>query len=87
MLLDAYTAGANARLFADERLRAATKLEYPRSYGFVLSGDLKSMAAEFRSYIKSDEERVLGALMNSTEPMGVRKSSCAKKPLLSFAFG
>ncbi|XP_066928820.1 uncharacterized protein [Clytia hemisphaerica] len=80
VLLDAYTAGANAHLFADERLRAATKLEYPRSYGFVLSGGLKSMAAEFRSYIRSDQERVLSALMNSTEPMGVSPPAELKSP-------
>jgi len=80
VLLDAYTAGANAHLFADERLRVATKLEYPRSYGFVLSGDLKSMAAEFRSYIKSDEERILKALSNSTVPMGVSPPAELKSP-------
>ena len=77
MLLDAYTAGANAHLFADERLRAATKLEYPRSYGFVLSGGLKSVAAEFKSYIRTEEDRILGILKNSTEPMGV--SHCRKR--------
>ncbi|XP_066925678.1 uncharacterized protein [Clytia hemisphaerica] len=80
VLLDAYTAGANADLFADERLRAATLLEYPRSYGFVLSGGLRSVAAEFKSFMKSDEDRILSILTNSTEPMGVAPPAELKSP-------
>uniref|UniRef100_A0A7M5X8J7 Uncharacterized protein n=2 Tax=Clytia hemisphaerica TaxID=252671 RepID=A0A7M5X8J7_9CNID len=80
VLLDAYTAGANAHLFTDERLRAATKLEYPRSYGFVLSGGLKSVATEFKSYIRTEEDWILGILKNSTEPMGVSPPAELKSP-------
>ena len=71
MLLDAYTAGDQSSLFADERLRAATKLEYPRSYGFVLSGDLKNVAGEMKDFFYVHKESILEILTSSTEPMGV----------------
>ena len=73
VLLDAYTAGDQSSLFADERLRAAAKLEYPRSYGFVLSGDLKNVAGELKDFLYVNKESIIEILTTSTEPMGVRR--------------
>ena len=71
ILLDAYTAGDKEELFRHDQLRAYDLLKYPRSYGFVLSGDLAYVSGEFKSYIAVHTQEILSILTNTTIPMKV----------------
>lgn len=73
--MDAYTAGAAKDVFDHPQLRAQELLKYPRTYGFVLSGDLADVSEEFKDYISVNEEYILSILTNTTEPMQVHFAS------------
>jgi len=71
VILDAYTAGSNKHIFKHERIRVGKILKVPRTYGFVLSGDLVNVVEEFRDYIKVHEKKILEILKNNTVPIEV----------------
>jgi hypothetical protein len=58
-------------MFSDPRLRAAEKMDYGRTYGFILSGDLANVKGEFMDYIKVFEDQIMMILTNTTDPMSV----------------
>ena len=71
ILLDAYTAGDKEAVLNHDQLRAYDLVKYPRSYGFVLSGDLAYVSTEFKSYITVNTKDILSVLTNTTTPMMV----------------
>ena len=73
VIIDSYTAGANSHIFDHPLLRVGKVLEVPRTYGFVLSGDLVNVATEFRDFINVNEKQILEIMKNTTEPMRVSR--------------
>ena len=72
VILDAFTAGTHKHEFEHSLLRVAKILDVPRTYGFVLSGDLANSHDEFQSYVKDNENLIFEILKNSTTPITVR---------------
>ncbi|XP_066925616.1 uncharacterized protein [Clytia hemisphaerica] len=69
VILDAFTAGTHKLEFQHSLLRVAKVLDVPRTYGFVLSGDLANSHDKFRSYVKDNENLIFEILKNSTTPI------------------
>lgn len=72
ILVDAYTAGSNREDFQRPNLRPTKMLKYPRTYGFVVSGDLKNVANAMRDFIRINEKRILDSLSMNTHLMEVK---------------
>ena len=66
VLVDAYTAGISKDDFSHSKMRATYMIKYPRTYGFVLSGQLKNVADEVRDFIKVNEGYIHQLIENTT---------------------
>ena len=52
-------------------MRAVSVLNYPRSYGFVLSGRMANLVDEARVYVMSNQNEILKMVQENTERMKV----------------
>ncbi|XP_057309719.1 uncharacterized protein LOC130647766 isoform X2 [Hydractinia symbiolongicarpus] len=86
ILVDAYTAGSNREDFQRPNLRPTKMLKYPRTYGFVVSGDLKNVANAMRDFIRINEKRILDSLSMNThlmEPVSLNEPTSVFNPTSS----
>lgn len=71
ILVDAYTAGHYKDELDDPAFIAASLIEYPRTFGVVLSGSLANVEKNVADYVESNQARILDILENFTEKMEV----------------
>lgn len=71
ILIDAYTAGSNRDILDDPLLHVASLIEYPRSFGIVLSGGLANVDKEVLDYVKTNEGNILEVLERFTQKLKV----------------
>ncbi|XP_057300554.1 uncharacterized protein LOC130633709 isoform X2 [Hydractinia symbiolongicarpus] len=69
ILVDAYTAGYYKDELNDPAFIAASLIEYPRTFGVVLSGSLANVKKNVADYVNSNQGRILDILENFTEKM------------------
>ena len=70
-LVDIFSAASRSDLFLQSDIIAKKSLEYPSAYGFVLSGDMKNAAPDFRSYLSSQADRILAFMKEKSAGLEV----------------
>jgi len=74
-LVDIFSAASRSDLFLQSDIIAKKSLDYPSAYGFVLSGDMKNAAPEFRRYLNSQADRILAYMKEKSAGLEVNNES------------
>ena len=70
-MVDIFSAASRSDLFLQSDIIAKKSLDYPSAYGFVLSGDMKNAAPEFRRYLNSQADRILAYMKEKSAGLEV----------------
>ena len=70
-MVDVFSAASRSDLFLQSDIVAKKSLEYPSAYGFVLSGDMKNTAPDFRSYLNSQADNILSFMKKKSAGLEV----------------
>ena len=74
-MVDVFSAASRSDLFLQSDIVAKKSLEYPSAYGFVLSGDMKNAAPEFRRYLSSQADKILNFMKEKSAGLEVIHNS------------
>ena len=71
-LVDIFSAASRSDLFLRSDIIAKRSIRYPSAYGFVLSGDMRNAAPDFREYLNSQADKILSFMEEKAEGLEVR---------------
>ncbi|XP_057305531.1 uncharacterized protein LOC130642791 [Hydractinia symbiolongicarpus] len=78
ILLDAYTSGSYKSFLKQAGVQETSLVEFPRTYGVVLSGGLARVNEEVRDYVASNEDKILKVLEMYTTKLNPKEAKPIK---------